>query len=65
MKARDEVFGVESVKAYLNQEFILFLVSECGRAFNANTFEFLKWINFEMYTQRPDSLITPNTMKYK
>ena len=53
------------MKAYLNQDFILFLVSECGCAFIANHFEFLKWINFEMYTQRPASLITSKTLKYK
>jgi len=58
MKGRDEVFSVESVKAYLNQDFILFLVSECGCAFNANHFEFLKCIHFEMCTLRPASLIT-------
>lgn len=42
VKCRDEVFRVESVKAYLSQDFILFLVSECGYAFIANNFEFLK-----------------------
>jgi hypothetical protein len=64
VKGRDEIFRVESAKVYLNHDFILFLLSKCGSAFIPKHFEFLKWINFETYAQRPASLITSKTIKY-